>query len=43
LDDCRHQADYTGATISRFQKQAGKPNENRKNETRKSPKRKTRG
>jgi hypothetical protein len=34
LDNCRHQADYTGAAVSRFQKQAGthpaprpKPNE----------------
>jgi len=27
LDNCRHQADYTGAAVSRFQKQPVKPNE----------------
>jgi hypothetical protein len=26
-DNCRHQADYTGARVSRFQKQLGKANE----------------
>lgn len=31
LDNCRHQADYTGATISRFQKQPGKPDETGRN------------
>jgi hypothetical protein len=31
LISCRHQADYTGATVSRFQKQLGKPNETGKN------------
>jgi hypothetical protein len=39
LDNCRHQADYTGATVSRFQKQPGRANETeRKNETGKSGK-----
>jgi len=27
LDNCRYQADYTGAAVSRFQKQPVKPNE----------------
>jgi hypothetical protein len=27
LDNCRHQADYTGAAVSRFQKQPVTPNE----------------
>jgi hypothetical protein len=31
LDNCRHQADYTGAAVSRFQKQPGKPNETGRN------------
>lgn len=34
LDNCRHQADYTGAAVSRFQKQPGKPNETGKNNER---------
>ncbi|OLE90570.1 MAG: hypothetical protein AUF79_09890 [Crenarchaeota archaeon 13_1_20CM_2_51_8] len=41
LENCRHQADYTGAVVSRFQKQPGKPNETgRNNESNKSPKHK---
>ena len=36
LDNCRHQADYTGAKLSRFQKQPGKPNESDKSGKRKS-------
>jgi len=41
LENCRHQADYTGAAVSRFQKQPGKPNETgRNNEGSKSPKHK---
>jgi len=31
LDKCRHQADYTGAAVSRFQKQPVKPDEKAKN------------
>jgi hypothetical protein len=31
LDNCRHQADYTGAAISRFQKQPANPNETARN------------
>jgi hypothetical protein len=43
LDNCRHQADYTGARLSRFQKQQGKPNETRENnESGKSGKRRSR-
>jgi len=34
LDNCRHQADYTGATVSRFQKQPRKPNETGRNNER---------
>jgi hypothetical protein len=41
LDECRHQADYTAADVSRFQKMPGKPNEiGRNNESGKSRKRK---
>ena len=41
LDKCRHQADYTAAAISRFQKQPGNPNEAEKdNESSKSRKHK---
>jgi hypothetical protein len=41
LDECRHQADYTAAAVSRFQKMSGKPNEiERNNESSKSRKRK---
>jgi hypothetical protein len=37
LDNCGHQADYTGAAVSRFQKQPGKPDEaGKNNEGRKS-------
>jgi hypothetical protein len=43
LDECRHQADYTGARLSRFLKQQGKPNETGKNnESRKTGKRRDR-
>jgi hypothetical protein len=31
VDECRHQADYTAATVSRFQKMAGKPKETGRN------------
>src|SRR5215467_14126038 len=31
LDNCRHQADYTGAAVSRFQKQPGKKDETGEN------------
>jgi hypothetical protein len=30
-DECRHQADYTMAAVSRFQKMPGKPNESGRN------------
>jgi hypothetical protein len=44
LDSCRHQADYTGAAVSRFQKQPGKPNETGRNdESVKTRKQKGRG
>ncbi len=31
LDNCRHQADYTGAAVARFQKQPVNPNETARN------------
>lgn len=43
LDKCRHQADYTAAAVSRFQKQPANQNPNetgRDNESRKSRKHK---
>ena len=44
LDECRHQADYTAAAVSRFQKMSGKPNEigrnNESDKSRKAPNRK---
>jgi hypothetical protein len=43
LDECGHQADYTAAAVSRFQKMAVKPTEvGRNNEGSKSRKRKPR-
>jgi hypothetical protein len=43
LEKCRHQADYTGARLSRFLKQQGKPNEiGKNNESGKSGKRRSR-
>jgi len=42
VDECRHQADYTAAAVSRFKKMLGKPNETGRNdERRKSRKRKS--
>jgi len=38
LDNCGHQADYTDAAVSRFQKQPGKPDETGKRESGKSGK-----
>jgi hypothetical protein len=32
LDNCKHRADYTAAAVSRFQKQAGKPNTTARND-----------
>jgi len=41
VDECRHQADYTAAAVSRFQKSPGKPNETeRKNDSGENRKRK---
>jgi len=41
VDECRHQADYTAAAISRFKKMLGTPNETgRNNERRKNRKHK---
>jgi hypothetical protein len=41
LDNCRHQADYTAAAVSRFQKQQANPNQTgRDNESAKNRKHK---